>query len=109
MAVFGTPIMGAHGGNSLARLARIKDQTTGTWRRAAACRGVDPAVFYVVDPETDEIDVEAEAAAKAICAGCPVREACLEHAIAVREPHGVWGGVTARERRREVRRRKRTA
>ena len=40
---------------------------------------------------------------------CPVREACLEHAIAVREKHGVWGGLTARERRRLIRRRRRSA
>ena len=35
---------------------------------------------------------------------CPVREACLEHALAVREKHGVWGGLTERERRRVIRR-----
>ena len=32
------------------------------------------------------------ARAKAICAECPVREACLEGALARREPWGVWGG-----------------
>jgi len=34
--------------------------------------------------------------AKAVCAGCPVREECLE--AGMREPRGVWGGLTARER-----------
>jgi WhiB family transcriptional regulator, redox-sensing transcriptional regulator len=32
------------------------------------------------------------ARAKAICAGCPVREPCFENALARREPYGVWGG-----------------
>ena len=32
------------------------------------------------------------ARAKAICAECPVREACFESALARREPYGVWGG-----------------
>ena len=32
------------------------------------------------------------ARAKAICAGCPLRTACLEGAGARREPSGVWGG-----------------
>ncbi len=32
------------------------------------------------------------AAAKHICAGCPVRDACLDGARARREPWGVWGG-----------------
>lgn len=75
-----------------------------SWRRRAACRGLDVVVFY---PAADE---EADAAeAKAICAQCPVREACLEHALAHREREGVWGGATERERRRIVRQRRKTA
>lgn len=72
------------------------------WRELGACRGLDPEVFF---PETDE---EADEA-KAICAECPVRVACLEHALASREKVGVWGGTTERERRRIVRQRRRTA
>jgi WhiB family redox-sensing transcriptional regulator len=72
------------------------------WQQAAGCRGVDPEVFH---PETDE---EADGA-KAICAACPVREPCLEHALVVREKLGVWGGLTERERRRVLRRRRRSA
>ena len=52
-----------------------------TWRRRAACRGVDPEVFY---PVTDED----AGTAKSICATCPVREACLEHALSAREREG---------------------
>ena len=47
--------------------------------------------------------------AKEICALCPVRTSCLEHALAVRERDGVWGGATERERRRLIRQRRRTA
>lgn len=72
------------------------------WRQRAACRGVDPDIFYPVS------DDEAEAA-KAICAQCTVREACLEYALANRERDGVWGGATERERRRIVRQRRKTA
>jgi WhiB family redox-sensing transcriptional regulator len=52
---------------------------------------------------------EASAAAKAICAVCPVREPCLDHAITAREKQGVWGGLNERERRRLVRQRRKTA
>jgi WhiB family transcriptional regulator, redox-sensing transcriptional regulator len=38
-----------------------------------------------------------------------VREPCLEYAITSREHDGVWGGLTARERRRLIRQRRRTA
>lgn len=75
-----------------------------TWRDQARCRGVDPAVFH--PPEDDDAQAEI---AKAICHACPVREVCLEHALVVREKDGVWGGFTARERRRLVRQRRRTA
>ncbi len=81
-----------------------------SWRQLARCRGADPDLFYPEDDE-DETSEESERiqAAKMICALCPVREACLEHAIAVREKHGIWGGLTARERRRLIRRRRRSA
>jgi WhiB family redox-sensing transcriptional regulator len=73
-----------------------------TWRKHAACRGLDPLIFY---PATEE---EAEIA-KDVCAECPVRETCLEHALAVREKEGVWGGATERERRRIIRQRRRAS
>ena len=44
-----------------------------TWRKRAACQGIDPEVFYPVSDEDAE-------EAKVICAVCPVRQACLEHA-----------------------------
>jgi WhiB family redox-sensing transcriptional regulator len=72
------------------------------WRQRAACRGVDPDIFYPVsDEESDE--------AKAICQACTVRETCLEWALAQRERDGVWGGATERERRRMIRQRRNSA
>lgn len=38
--------------------------------------------------------------AKDICSVCPVRLDCLRTALAWREPSGVWGGMTHRERQR---------
>lgn len=72
------------------------------WRAKAACRGVEPEVFYpVTDEEADD--------AKAVCATCTVRVECLDWAITTRERDGVWGGATERERRRMIRQRRRTA
>lgn len=75
-----------------------------TWRKRAACRGIDVEIFF---PDPDD-DTEAEAA-KAVCAVCPVRQACLEHALTHREREGVWGGATERERRRALRQRRKSA
>ena len=77
--------------------------TITSWREVGGCKGADPEVFY---PEDDE-DPGDEA--KAICAKCRVRETCLEQAIVSREKIGVGGGYTARERRRLIRRRRRSA
>lgn len=68
------------------------------WQLQAACRGMDVGVFFSPDRERGEARDEREAAAKAICAQCPVRRECLDHALAVREPFGVWGGLTQHER-----------
>ena len=72
------------------------------WRRHAACRGLDPEIFY---PETDdEVDD-----AKVVCGSCGVQETCLEFALQGREKEGVWGGATEKERRRILRQRRRAS
>jgi WhiB family redox-sensing transcriptional regulator len=73
-----------------------------SWRQDAACRDADTSIFF---PETDD---EA-AAALALCAACPVREACLEFALITRQDDGVWGGMTETERKRLRRRRQEAA
>lgn len=70
------------------------------WRSEAACSGVDSDIFF---PAAEE-DLEATAQAKAICETCPVREACLQYALATNQSAGVWGGLDAGERRRMRRR-----
>jgi WhiB family redox-sensing transcriptional regulator len=72
------------------------------WRQRAACRDLDTAVFF---PETEAGVAEA----KAVCATCPVREACLNFALVTRQDDGVWGGLDENERRRVRRRRQEAA
>lgn len=70
------------------------------WQTRAACRGPQAVVFY--PPSTFERKEERrlrEARAKDICRTCPVRVECLEYALAIREPHGIWGGLNEAERR----------
>ncbi len=49
--------------------------------------GTGGSVALFFSEQLDDI-----ARAKAICAQCPVRQPCLEGALARREPYGVWGG-----------------
>lgn len=70
-----------------------------SWKLAGACRFANTDLFY----PTSDGDA---APAKAVCDSCQVQERCLEYALAVREPEGVWGGTTFAERRTILRRRR---
>jgi WhiB family transcriptional regulator, redox-sensing transcriptional regulator len=74
------------------------------WRSIGLCKGSDTMVFY---PPSDDDSLAEEA--KTICSLCAVRKPCLEFALSTREKHGVWGGLTERERRRVLRQRRRSA
>ncbi|MFI6639016.1 WhiB family transcriptional regulator [Streptomyces sp. NPDC050504] len=67
------------------------------WRARAFCRSADPEELFV--------EGAAQNQAKTVCAGCPVRTECLAYALDHRIDHGVWGGMTERERRALLRRR----
>lgn len=82
-------------GRPICRPGRIPiEPDGGIWRDQAACQGKDPNLFY---PE--HRGFWDASAALAICAECPVRDPCLEYALANNERHGVWGGVLDEERR----------
>jgi WhiB family redox-sensing transcriptional regulator len=66
------------------------------WRAGAACRFADPDLFFPVSEFGKGL--EQAATAKAICAGCRVRRQCLAFAQRTRQVHGIWGGLTERER-----------
>ena len=68
------------------------------WQMNGACRGQDPSVFFHPDGERGPAREAREAVAKAICFDCPVRVQCASHSLAVREPYGVWGGLSEDER-----------
>ncbi|MFE9360910.1 WhiB family transcriptional regulator [Streptomyces olivaceoviridis] len=67
------------------------------WSARAVCRRADPDELFV--------DGAAQNRAKALCTGCPVHTECLAHALDHRIEHGIWGGMTERERRALLRRR----
>jgi WhiB family transcriptional regulator, redox-sensing transcriptional regulator len=69
----------------------VTDDVRDGWRTAAACAGLGPQLFY--DPTPRSV-----ARAKTVCAGCAVRRACGASAVA-RGELGVWGGLSADERR----------
>ena len=77
----------------------IEATTAPEWQRDAECAHYSGIVDFF--PSRGESAQDA----KAVCAACPVRDDCLEFALRMRITHGVWGGMTERERR-QVRRRR---
>ena len=70
------------------------------WQVRASCRGPQAAIFFPPSHFERKEDKEArERRAKAICQSCPVRKPCLEYALTIKEPHGIWGGLNEMERK----------
>ena len=72
------------------------------WRHDAACRDVDPELFFPIGNTGPAILQIAEA--KQVCHRCPVMEPCLQWAIESGQDSGVWGGLSEDERRAVKRR-----
>ncbi|WP_435834837.1 WhiB family transcriptional regulator [Streptomyces antibioticus] len=67
------------------------------WSERAACLSTDPDELFVRGA--------AQNSSKTVCADCDVRTECLAQALDQRIEHGVWGGMTERQRRALLRRR----
>lgn len=71
--------------------------TVEDWTSSALCHSADPDLLFQRGA--------AQNLAKVVCKACPVRAECLADALDNRVEHGVWGGMTERERRALLRRR----
>jgi WhiB family transcriptional regulator, redox-sensing transcriptional regulator len=92
MAVVLSPPKGGHALSA----QRIEE----SWQVKAACRGPHASVFFPPPQfERKEEKLERESRAKGICGTCPVKVECLEYAVAIREVHGIWGGLNEAERK----------
>lgn len=77
-------------------------RTDDAWQVKAACRGPQATVFFPPSTfERKDEKLDRERRAKAICATCAVRKPCLDYAMRIREPHGIWGGLSESERKRQ--------
>lgn len=65
---------------------------TERWHHSALCAQTDPEVFF---PESGRNATDA----KRVCRRCPVQAECLADALAHHDQFGVWGGLSAKERR----------
>jgi len=78
-----------------------------SWRESAACRDAETELFFPISKVGPAVAETSRA--KEICAGCPVRQACLTYALATNQVYGIWGGYDEDERRVLRRRQQRAA
>lgn len=69
------------------------------WQAEAACRTAEPALFFHPEGERGWRRRTRLARAAEYCRSCPVAAACLEHALAVPEEYGIWGGLDPNQRK----------
>ncbi|HLI44797.1 MAG TPA: WhiB family transcriptional regulator [Acidimicrobiales bacterium] len=84
----------------------VATQSGREWQLRAACRGPQATVFFppsYVERKDERTHREREA--KGICNSCTVRVECLDYALRIREPHGIWGGLNESERKQLLDRR----
>ncbi|MEU8250508.1 WhiB family transcriptional regulator [Nonomuraea sp. NPDC048916] len=67
------------------------------WRHRAACRDVDPELFFPIGNSGPALMQIEEA--KQVCRSCPAVESCLKWALESGQDAGVWGGLSEDERR----------
>jgi WhiB family redox-sensing transcriptional regulator len=68
-----------------------------SWRESAACQRLDTEIFFPIGKTG--LAIAEIRRAKAICARCPVRAACLAYAVETNQEYGIWGGYDEDERR----------
>ena len=75
-------------------------KTTDEWQAEALCRGHHAHLFFPPSTFERKDDRERrEMRAKAICKVCPVQEPCSDYALGIKEPFGIWGGMTESDRK----------
>lgn len=85
--------------NKVVGSGRIRHPEESKRQDIPACKDMDPGIFLPIEESAEDV-----ALAKSICQTCGVIAKCLDDAITRREPAGVWGGATTKERELMVRR-----
>lgn len=77
------------------RADKARDMQVTDWMHDGRCSSEDGKYnsLFFVDDETHYVE------ARKLCEGCPVQDVCLDWAIITNQEHGMWGGMSPRQRR----------
>ena len=88
----------------------VEGNLPGEWVNEGACFGEPVSVMFPTGGPKPGVHGNSKLdwdTPRSLCAVCPVRNDCLNHALTHNEEWGMWGGMTPDERQREKRRRRR--
>jgi WhiB family transcriptional regulator, redox-sensing transcriptional regulator len=68
------------------------------WMDRASCKNAGPVHFFSYRTDADEDTAAARETKETYCKGCVVKGECLNYALLTHQRHGIWGGMTERER-----------
>lgn len=80
----------------------LKSPDDGEWRDDARCRKMGVTAFFTIPHNNSKAIAQVIEEALNICKGCSVRIQCLRFAVANDITHGIWGGMTALQRKRNT-------
>jgi WhiB family transcriptional regulator, redox-sensing transcriptional regulator len=70
----------------------LPERSDSEWMSRAECANYPPDWWF---PARGQPSPQA----RSVCLSCPVRTECLDYAIAHNERHGIWGGLSEKQRR----------
>ena len=74
-----------------------------SWHPFALCSVSHSHLFFPPSAQEKKEERERrEIRAKAVCQVCPVAGECRDYAFEIKEPYGIWGGLTEAERRQAL-------
>jgi len=90
---------------------RFNGHLPGEWADQAACQGAPMSVMFPKGTYGGQRGGKPPdySVGRYLCATCPVKGLCLDHALEHNERHGMWGGMDPKERDAEKRKRYRAA
>lgn len=77
----------------------LKHPDDGAWRDDASCKEMGNAEFFATFNNNGKEAQERLRQVRAICTACKVNKECLDFAVRNEIAYGVWGGMTASERK----------
>lgn len=77
----------------------LKNPDDGVWRDFASCKKMGNTEFFATFNNNGKESQQRLREVRAICNNCAVQKECLDFSVRNEIAYGIWGGLTATERK----------